>query len=60
MKNYVKHLNPFRQPTLQEIKNHDLAETEIALHEAQLALERAQANVTMYQNRLQRLKNEHA
>lgn len=54
-----RHFNPFRQPTLQEVKQATLRDTEMALYDCQLQLERAQANVAMYQNRLNRLKADH-
>lgn len=63
MINYLRHMNPFRQPTYQELLDHDTLTTEISLHEAHLALERAQSAVEMYTKRLARLKgqqNEHA
>lgn len=50
----------FKRITLKDVQRQDIAELELALHNAQLSLERQQADVARLQTSLARLKAEHA
>lgn len=50
--------NPFRQPTIQEVRTRAITDTELALHDAKMTAERAQATVQLLETTLKRLKAE--
>lgn len=54
----LKLLNPFRRPTLEEVRARTIADTELALHEAKLQAERSYATVNYLTSALHRLKGE--
>lgn len=54
-----KHYIPFRKVSLPDVRQEAIYETELALHEARLRLEREQATVAMYETSLTRMRAEH-
>jgi hypothetical protein len=55
----MKSFFPFKNPTLKEVQQREICETELALHEARIAKDRADATVSMFETRLERLRREH-
>lgn len=51
---------PFRKISLKEAQLQSIHEIELALHEAELRLDRELATVSMYKATLKRLKADHA
>jgi hypothetical protein len=49
----------YKKPTLAEVQQREICETELALHEARIVKDRADATVSMFESRLERLKREH-